>query len=557
MVMRGSRGGPAQRRAVAIAIAAAMVFTAGACGGSDSNSKGDGGTQASRGESSQPMLRVGSPSGLDSPSPITQQASDAVMTAIYPKLVQYDAELKEIVPDLATSWTASADGKTVTFEIASGGAWSDGKPVTARDAAFTINTFIEYGPVGGAGVYAVSVNGLVSAEATDDATLVVTTKKPVPEGLLLANLMPMPILPEHVWSQHTGDGGRDLLKFSNNPAVTGGPFHLKSFKKNEAAVMVRNDSYYGSRPHIEQLVIKRFSSPDAMVSALSSGELDLAMHLPAPSLPAVEKNADVTTTQGPLFREQLIYFNVKPDTQSPALKDQQVRRAIDLAIDRENLVQVAYGETGAAARGMLPPELGPWHDPSTDPTFDAAQAQQILEEAGYTAGEGGIREKDGQPLSFRMLLDVGDPNALRMFQLLQSDLKEVGIELEAGSQDIEAAISTVTKTNRWDMLMIGGGWTVDPDAQITNNMCGGGFGTYCDKAYDAMARRQQTTLDEEERVELVQKIERHLADDGSVMVLAMRRDITGYRKGWEGIVPMPDGALSYLGSLTPVNAYKG
>jgi peptide/nickel transport system substrate-binding protein len=529
------------------------------CGGSGSGGdSSSSGTMASKGvtESKVPLLRIGRPNGLDSMNPGVAQGSDAVMTSVYPKLAQYSADASKIIPDLALSWKGSNGGKTWTFKIAQGGKWSDGKPVTAADAAFTINTYVKYGPIGAAGNYAGTVAGITTASAPDSSTLVVNYKEPLSRDLLLANLLIMPVLPEHIWSQHTGDGGQDLLKFSNVPAVTGGAFSLKTFRKGEIAVMERNENYYGEKAKVKQIALKAYTSPDAMIAALKAGDLDLVLNLQSSSLPAIESDSSLVVDPGPLFREDLMFINGRPgNSQSPSLKDPKVREAIDLAIDRDNLTKVLYAGTGKAARGMFPPDVGPWHDQDVAPVFDADRAKQLLDDAGYTPGPGGVRAKAGQKLSYTMLIDAGSPEASRRFQLIKADLADVGIAVTAVAQDLGASITTVTKTDKWDLFQTSAGFAIDPDLQISQNLCGAAFKTTCVKRYDELADQQRLEQDTDKRVELVHETEQVLADERTVMVLGMHSAIVAFRKGWQGIVTMPDSAMSYFGNLTAVGAY--
>src|SRR2546421_7096372 len=215
--------------AALLLIAAALIFATTAIG-SGKNSK-SGGT-----------FRLGTASGIDSLNPYVAFNQDAYSTFeyIYPVLVQYDSKL-HYAPFFARSWHTSKDGKTWTFKTQPHAKWSDGKPLTAADAAWTINTDLEY-----ANGATANVAGLVAhithASAPNATTLVVHYKQAA--GNVLGQFQQFFILPKHVWSQQLGKNGTGLKTFPNGaPVVGSGPFNLVKYTKNQITLFQRNDSY--------------------------------------------------------------------------------------------------------------------------------------------------------------------------------------------------------------------------------------------------------------------------------------------------------------------------
>jgi peptide/nickel transport system substrate-binding protein len=533
-----------RRTHVALLALTTLVLATGAgCGGSDS----DGAS----------TFRVGLENALDSPNPTAAYSSDALFTAIYPRLVRYADSLDGYTPDLAKSWSASSDKKSFTFKLATGGKWSDGKPVTARDVAFTLNTYVKYADVGGAGQYAGNVAAIAKVEAPDPATAVVHYKQPISEELALSNIALPPILPAHVWSKHTGNGGKDLLKFANLPAVTGGAFNLKRFRKNEFALLERNENFYGRKPRVKTVGIKVFTSPDARVAALKSGEIDLASSLAPSSLPAVTKDDSLAIKSVPSPRfEELIVNSREANTRHPSLQDPQVREAISLALDRANLAKVVYGGQAKAARGILSADIGPWHNPAIKPDFDPDRAKQLLDDAGYRSDGGGVRENPRERLAFKVILDSTNPNASRLFALIKEDLAEIGVQVTAASQDLTALVNTMTKTNDWDMISVAPLYQPDPDNALTDHTCDGFFQVYCDKRYDRLTEQQRFETDDAQRVELVHRAEALLANSYTHVALALLNTVEAYRNDWDGIVVLPDGSLSIFSNETLLGVHK-
>ena len=198
-------------------------------------------------------LRIGTSSGIISPNPFVGFNQDDYSTwmHIYPILVQYDTTTPtyEYVPNFASEWERSEDGLTVTFHTAPGAKWSDGQPLTAEDAAWTINMIKKFAD-GPTGTWAGTVQILETIEATDPNTLVATYE--TPSGTALFDLGFTPILPQQVWEQFATGDGKGIGTFSNEPAdgeplVGGGPFVLTEYRKNDIALFERNPNFYGTR----------------------------------------------------------------------------------------------------------------------------------------------------------------------------------------------------------------------------------------------------------------------------------------------------------------------
>src|SRR5256885_2426891 len=256
------------------------------------------GKSSGKGSQSGGTFRIGTSSRIDSLNPYVAFNQDAYSTFeyIYPLLIQYDKANSKFIPDFATSWKISNGGKTWTFTTRKGAKWTDGKPLTARDAAWTINTDIKYAGTGGA-----NAAGLIAhikhASAPNATTLVVQyTKAP---GNVLGQFQQFAILPQHVWSKHLGHKGAELKTFPNNPPVVGaGPFKLVTYKKNQIALFQRNESFFGPKPQIDAFGLRMFSNDDAMVSALKAHEIDAIEAVPATAIKTL-KSAGFTITQVP------------------------------------------------------------------------------------------------------------------------------------------------------------------------------------------------------------------------------------------------------------------
>src|ERR1700751_1162406 len=213
-------------------VVAALIFATTATGSGKRTSSGG-------------TFRLGTASGIDSLNPYVAFNQDAysAFEYVYPILVQYDSHL-HYAPFFAKSWKASNGGKTWTFKTQPTAKGSEGKPLTAADAAWTIDTDLKY--QNGA---TANVAGLVShikhASAPNPTTLVVQYAQRPNPTYVLGQFQQFFILPKHIWAQHLGKKGAGLKTFANNaPIVGSGPFNLVKFKQNDVAIFQRNSSYW-------------------------------------------------------------------------------------------------------------------------------------------------------------------------------------------------------------------------------------------------------------------------------------------------------------------------
>ncbi len=218
--------------------------------------------------------------------------------------------------------------------------------------------------------------------------------------------MDMYLLPKHIW-EPLGKDGRD--KDDGTHGVGSGPFILDKFEKGQFARFKANPHYYKGRPAVDQVVLRKFNNPDAMVAALKSGELDAAEDVPGAAFNQLAKDPDFVAVQG--YQGAMTELGInggdglkKPH---PALLDPEVRKAIGHAIDKKTIVNRVLDGLGKPLETLSVSPNPAWTPdiPEADRfDFDLDKAKQILEDAGYKDTDGdGVREMPGggKPLNFR------------------------------------------------------------------------------------------------------------------------------------------------------------
>jgi peptide/nickel transport system substrate-binding protein len=508
-----------------------------------------------------------------------------VWALMYDYLVGYSQKDFSPVPGLAESWQVSDDELTWTYKIRQGVKWSDGQPLTARDAAYTFNrimkgTFEQTN-------YGNYVANIKSVTAPDDTTLVMTTKKPSPSMLRLA----VPILPEHIWKNIDE---KEVSTFDNEKnAVGSGAFKLEERKTGQFVRLSANKSWWGGAPKIDEVVFRVFNNADAEIQALRKGEIDFADQLDAAPFNSLKSTEGITIVPGEYSGFDELAFNTGAalDTGQPigdghpALKDKRVRQAIAHAIDKKALVDRVLGGYGTEATGIIP---AIYKDLTFQPseteayTFDLAEANRLLDAAGYKDTNGDkVREMpDGsRPLRFRLFTRQESNTSQQSVQFIRGWLRDIGIATDVKVVE-ENRLTEIIGQGEFDMFEWG--WVVepDPDYQLSTFTCGsrsyksGGDVTanlsdsfYCNPAYDKLYQQQKVTIDPAKRAEIVKQMQRMLYVDAPYVVTFYYDDLQAYRSDrFTGFRPQPDpggvvlfqyGTYSYRNIAPPQAAASG
>ncbi|GAA0981786.1 ABC transporter substrate-binding protein [Acrocarpospora macrocephala] len=560
------------RRALSVALAAGLLTAPAATALAQSPAPSQG----------KVTFTVGILSDVDSTNPFTGIVVEAyeAYALMYDYLVTSSPKDVSAMPSLAESYQEAPDKKSWSYKIRAGVKWSDGQPLTARDAAYTFNRIIngDFEQTN----YGNYVTNIERAEATDDTTLVLHVKKPTP----IMERLAVPILPEHIWKDIDGT---EVKSFANEPengqAIVGsGPFRLIERRKGQFLRFEANKEYWRGAPKIDELVFRVFLNADAEAQALTRGEIDFAYDLQSNVLESLKNKPGITTRGSAYSGFDEIAFNTGAALADgtpigdghPALKDKQVRLAISHAIDRDVLVNRVLGGNGSPADTFIPPVYPALHlDPANKQNFDPAKANQLLDAAGYPKGADGVREKDGKKLALRLFVRDSSEESQATGEFVKTWLKDIGIDVTIKVMS-EDALTEVIGQGEYDMFEWG--WVVepDPDYQMSVFTCGKrsykdgdsifadlSDSFYCNPEYDKLYEEQAGETDPAKRAELAKRMQQMVYDDAAYAMTYYYDDLVAYRSDkWTGFVPQPDpdgsllfqyGIHSYL-SIEPVRA---
>jgi peptide/nickel transport system substrate-binding protein len=488
---------------------------------------------------------VGDTQGIDTMNPVV-----GVTAAAYEAWnIQYatvtDKSPKDFspIPGLAQSWKSSADKKTWTYTMRPNQKWSDGQPLTAEDVAYTINRakkeeWLNY----------TSVVANLTATAESPTTLVVKSSVPDPK----LPTLDMYVLPKHIWEKQDA---KAITKYAAQDGVGSGPFTLEHFEKGQFARFKANPNYYGGKPAVDRVVLRKFDNPDAMVAALKRGEVDAAEDVPGTAFHQLEKDPSIETVQGyqGAMTELAINGGAGLKKPHPALLDVKVRQAIAHAIDKKTIVNRVLAGLGKPADTLsVSPnsEWSPQIPAEQQLDFNLDKAKQILEDAGYKDTNGdGIREMPGggRALKFRYAVRSEGSTAQATAELISGWLRQIGIATTQKVYDDGRLTEEIGKGN-YDIFVWGWVPFVDPDQMVSYFTCDNvskdpedptnyyNDASWCDKQYDALYNQQKVEVDHAKRVELVHQMLTRFYEAAVYDVLYVYPDTQAYRKnrftGW-------------------------
>jgi peptide/nickel transport system substrate-binding protein len=557
------------RSSLIAALAVAIIaFAAAGCGGGGGGAEGTGTSTSGSGEIQKGgVLRIGTTNYIDSLNPFNYIESQAynAFVMIYPQLVQYsyEDEQYEIVGDWAESWETSDDGKVWTFVLKPGGKWSDGQPLTAEDAAWTINTTLEYGD-GPTAVAVSAVNNIAKAEAPDENTLVITYEAPI--GNTLEQLEQFFVLPKHVYEPLATGDGRGLKTFKPEqelPMVTAGAFTVKQYEKKGTTIFLPDPNYWDEPANAEAVVLQFYTNSDAMIGDLRQGNLEYVDQVPFSAVSVVEEDDSIQVNTSPGAETTNITWNSNPwKPMNRELLDPQVKKALSMCIDREKMIEVVFSGYADTVESIVG-HISPLENPDLGPLeYDCDAANQTLDELGYERGSDGIRVAPAttgkyaqaeHKMSYRIMQPTSlDFNGERMFDIVQEGWDQLGVDTElwiGGDATAAYAIETgdpcdYSKKQGYDKFDIAmWDWVgyIDPDFMLsvttTGQWCSWSDTGYVNPQYDEMYVQQARATDPAEREQIVHEMQKLLYDDFAYTQLTNHVYIDANVKTWDGFQP--------------------
>jgi peptide/nickel transport system substrate-binding protein len=446
-------------RAVSALVLAPVLAAAAACG------SGGSGSSSSSGPSG-----VITASGSSTPftanfNPYSPSFQIGTTGMIYEPLMFFNtAKAGDVEPWLAQSYTWNADGTAITFKLRTGVTWSDGKPFSAADVAYTFNL--------AAGDQALNTNGLPikNAVANGADSVTINFTKPSYQYLVYVADKTM-ILPQHIWSTVS-----DKKTWTNPKPVGTGAWTVGKLNSQVLEYTANPHYYQAGFPKLKTIRFVTFSGNSSADQAIESGQIDWGGGF----VPDVKKNFLAKNSKFALEDIPLSVTYLMPNYQQGPTADKAVRQAISQAVDRDFISQSVYNGYAPATNPMdlLTPNFNNILDPSlADQKFgkaDPAAAKATLQAAGYTLGPDGVfKDRSGKPLNISIKVVTGWSDYISILQIVEQELSAAGIKLTVVPEAYAAWLDDQNSGN-FQLMIDNFGYTSDPYTYY-NQLLNGSF----------------------------------------------------------------------------------
>lgn len=485
----------------------------------------------------------GSPEGFD-PAPYTSGTTfDASSRPIYNRLVEFERGTTNVVPGLAESWEISADGMEYTFKLRQGvkfhttDFFTPTRDFNADDVVFSFNRQGKEDDPWHAYIEGISYEYYSGMEMNvvikdivkvDDYTVKFVLSRP--EAPFLANMaMDFASIGSKEYADALMAAGK-AADFNQAPVGTG-PFQFVAYEKDAVIRYKANPDYWGGKQAIDDLVFAITPDAAVRVQKLQAGECHV-MPYPAPAdLAALKGNADLQVMEQAGLNVAYLAYNT---TVAP-FDNVQVRKALNMAINKSAIIDAVYQGTGQAAKNPIPPTMWSYNDAVQDDAYDPEAAKKMLEEAGV---------KDLSMKVWAMPVQRPYmPNARRAAELIQEDFAKVGVTVEIVSFEWGEYLKKSSELGRDGAVILG--WTGDngdPDnfmGVLLGCAAAGDGGAnrahWCDKEFDDLIQQAKVTADPAARTKLYEQAQVVFKDRApwatlghSTVAMPMSKAVSGY-----------------------------
>ena len=455
-------------------------------------------------------LTVGIAQDFDSLDPhyMTAAGTKEVLFNVFEGLVKPTSD-GEIVPAVASDVQKSDDGLTYTFTLRDGVLFHNGDPVEMDDVVYSIERRYN-GEDAAAQLEALSV---IDSMESDDTTLTITLSEPSNE--FLAFLMNAYIIPADYDQQETSPVGT-------------GPYKFVSRSVQDELVLERFDDYWGEGGSIDEVTFKILEKPEALITGLQGGALDVVAHLSSDQTAQLDEK-DFTIAEGSMNLVQALYLN---NAEKP-FDDVRVRQALCYAIDKQAVIDLAFDGYGIPLGTSMFPSFSKYYDETLTDYYtpDVEKAKELLEEAGYPDG-----------FDLKITVPSNYTPHVNTAEVIVELLREVGINASVDPVDWNTWLEDVYGNRKFQSTITG--LTSDNmtarkllerfGSEVDNN-----FTNYSDAEYDEILAQALAETDDEKQTELYRQLERNLTENAANVYLQDMADLVALRSGLEGLTFYP------------------
>ncbi|MEX0870030.1 MAG: peptide ABC transporter substrate-binding protein [Candidatus Spechtbacterales bacterium] len=485
---------------------------------------------------------VGQPRFINPILAVNNDVDRDLTRLVYSSLMRYDVE-GNLIPDLASEYEISEDGREYRFTLKEGIEWEDGNPITSEDVAFTINLI--QNPQYSSPLFQ-SWQG-VDVSAEDERTVVFTLSSAYPPFIENATVG---ILPMHVWRETTPRNF--ALTDLNLQPIGSGPFTVEKFTKDSSGLissytLERNDNYHGQNPFLDAVTFKFYPSEDDAIRAYNNRSVDGIASISPLNIEKIRSYDSLELHEFTMPRYFAIFMNLE---RSGVLEDVNMRRALVHATDVDRLIDNALSGYGRAANTAIPPSLSEYYNEELPASnYDPEKANELLTEMGWNVRdksgilikEGDNEEEISERLSFS-LITVRRPELELVAESLKEQWQESGIELDIALEDLGELQQTSIRPRSYQLLMFGHilGSMPDPFSfwhSSQKNDPGLNLSGYDNSSVDSLLERARTETDEGVRIELYKEFQETIFNDVPAIFLYDPAYLYPVHRNIQGISP--------------------
>ena len=461
------------------------------------------------------------PEDLD-PQVVTAYSDQNILLALFEGLTAMDEKTSEPVPAAATSWEASPDGLVWTFHLREGLHWSNGEPLAADDFVQSWQRILSPGfgaeyanlfyCIKGAEAFnqgTTSDSAVLGISAPDSLTVRIVLERPTPYLPVLVALPPWYPLNPRVLEHFGATAKRGTAWTRAGNLVVNGPFVLDEWTPNSRIVVAKNPDYWNAdQVTLQQIVFFPNESPDTEEKDFRAGQLHVTYALPLAKVDAYRRESPALLRVDPFLQTFFLRFNVT----KPPFDDPRVRRALSLAVNRDLIARRVVSGCYPPAHSFTPPDCG-GYTARARVELDLDKARKLLADAGFPGGKGMA------PFEVQARNDEVQPAVMEAIQAMWS--KGLGVKVTLATLEQKTWIQNQQTLN---YTVSTAGWAgdfLDPVTFLDLFTSGGGnnWTGWGDKAYDQLLLDAAAARSPAERLEVFQKAEAYLLEQGPVAPL--------------------------------------
>ncbi len=443
------------------------------------------------------------------------------------------AELASTVPTLANGGI-SHDGLTIEFHLRPGLRWSDGTPLTEKDAVFTADRIIAKDtPVASTAGW----DHIASVDAPRAGVIRFHMKAPYGPAAdtFFSTENGYSILPRHLL-EHVADLRKTPF---NDLPVGSGPFAYAAFHRGDNVLMKANPYYFRGRPKLDQIEYKFLPDENTLSTQILTGEVDIALRVQPTQLQRLRGDRDLSVVKTPSGNTGFIAFN----TARPPFDDLDVRRALFLAIDRRTILERVYHGAGSISNDIVTPLDPLAGTPIPAPPPDVARAAALLDAAGWRAGPDGLRRRAGRRLTVDFVMLTGNAIAATIVEIVRGQWARlgVGIDLRTLDGDLVFAQDGIAARGDFAAMIFGEGLESQDLSGVfacaAEAPHGFNYSRFCSPEVDRLLARADGSQDPGVRASLYLAVRRRIATEAFYLPMIHREDDHFLRPGVTGFHP--------------------